>query len=79
MKKYFYIASFSFLGILLGFLLHAAVEIFLINFFLASLLESWFVIHTIWSVLTFGGGLLFGFWQGKHWWKVIYEKNSTQL
>jgi len=80
MKRKFYIAAFIFLGILLQFLVHAGIEIWYINLLLTDFQkygfglswESWEMIHHgLLLVLLFCGGI-FGFWQGKYWWKRIY-------
>jgi len=84
MKKLVYIILFTFLGVLIQFLIHGLVEIWYIgllmnNFPTYSLGLSWpqwFLIHRISTVILFVAGALFGFWQGKFWWKIIYEKKQ---
>ena len=84
MKKIFYIISFTFLGFLFGFLVEALIEIKFISLLLVDFekyslgfsMSQWFFIHKIWAFVTFFGGVLFGFFQGKYWWKVLYEKKS---
>jgi hypothetical protein len=81
MKKIIYITLFTFLGILLQFLIHALVETWyikiLVNDFprysLGLSWSHWFLIHHIATVVLFAAGALFGFWQGKFWWRRLYE------
>ena len=80
MKRKFYIAAFVFLGILLQFLIHAWIEIWYIDLLLTDFQkygfglswESWEMIHHGLSVVLLLSGGIFGFWQGKYWWKRIY-------
>lgn len=79
-KKTFYIASFSFLGILLQFVIHGLVEVWYINLLTGNFQKyglgfswgQWFLFHTIFTVLLFFAGAALGFWQGIHWWRVLY-------
>lgn len=81
MKKIIYIASFTFLGILFQFLIHAWVEIWYINLLITDFprysfrfsWQQWYTIHHIASVILLLAGIVFGFWQGKYWWRQIYE------
>ncbi len=81
MKRLVYIISFSFLGLLLGFLIHSVIEIAGIDLLVGDFekyslgfsVNNWFFIHKIWAGITLGGGLLFGFFQGKYWWRVLYK------
>ncbi|MAF43577.1 MAG: hypothetical protein CMI54_05340 [Parcubacteria group bacterium] len=83
MKKKIYIILFTFLGILLQLLIHGLVETWYIGFLIGNFPKysfgfswsQWFTIHHIGTVVLFIAGVLFGFWQGKFWWKRIYEKN----
>lgn len=80
LKKTIYLAAFSLLGVLLGFLVHAVVEIIYINLLVADFgkfslgfsWDRWLVIHEGFSFGTFFGGLIFGFWQGRFWWTYAY-------
>ena len=82
MKKSIYIILFIFLGILVQFLLHVAIEIPYINLLLYDFekfgfglsWESWELIHYIGTIVLLLAGVLFGFWQGKYWWYKLYEK-----
>ncbi len=82
MKKTIYIILFTFLGILLQFLIHILVETWYIDLLITDfpkygfglLWYQWFIIHHIGTVILFVAGTLFGFWQGKFWWQRIYEK-----
>lgn len=81
MKKIIYIILFTFLGILLQFLIHGLVEIWYIGLLINNFSRygfglswpQWFIIHHIATVILFVAGALFGFWQGKFWWRRIYE------
>ena len=82
MKKGFYIALFTFLGILLQLIIHALLEKWYIGLLISDFntygiglsWSVWFFIHHIVAIFLFIGGALFGFWQGKYWWRVIYEE-----
>ena len=85
MKKKFYIFSFTVLGILLQLLIHALLEQWYIGLLIGDFTKysfgfswaQWFLIHHVFTVILFIIGALFGLWQGKVWWKIIYEKNKT--
>ena len=87
MKRTIYIISFTFLGILVQFLIHAFVETWYIGLLVKDFptysfgfsWENWYLIHYLFSVILFIGGALFGFWQGKFWWHKIYEENIRNL
>jgi len=82
MKKTIYIILFTFLGILLQFLIHAGIEVWYIGLLISDFPKygfglswpQWFIIHHIATVVLLVAGALFGFWQGKYWWQRIYEK-----
>ncbi len=82
MKKVIYIILFTFLGTLLQFLIHGLVETWYIGLLIGDFPQysfglswpQWFIIHHIATVILFLAGALFGFWQGKLWWRRIYEK-----
>jgi len=82
MKKKIYITLFVILGIFLQLLIHGLVEIWYIGLLINNFQKyslglswpQWFLIHHIATVILFIAGVLFGFWQGKFWWKRIYEK-----
>lgn len=86
MKRTIYIIAFTFLGILLQFLVHGLVEIWYIGFLLKDFStyglgfswEQWFLIHGISSIVLFLGGAAFGYWQGRYWWRRIYEEHSIR-
>lgn len=87
MKRTIYIISFTFLGILVQFLIHAFVEAWYISLLIKDFpaysfgfsWENWYTIHHLFSAILFIGGALFGFWQGKFWWHKIYEENIRNL
>lgn len=84
MKKGIYIFLFSILGLLLGFLLHAIVEIIYIRLLINNYetfgfgldFSVWFTIHKVWAIITLLGGLWFGYYQGKKWWRVLYVERK---
>ena len=84
-KKLLYIISFTILGILLQFLIHAGLEIWYIgllnkNFGVWGLglnWTSWYTIHHIFTIMLLAAGIFFGFWQGQFWWKRLYEQKNT--
>lgn len=86
MKKIVYIVAFTILGILLQFLVHSFFEQNYIYFLLKdfdtySFGFSWaqlYMAHKIISALFFIGGALFGFYQGKYWWKYIYVDKKIE-
>jgi len=82
MKKSIYIIAFTFLGVLLQLLIHGLVEIWYIGLLISDFPKysfglswsQWFIIHHIGTVVLFVAGALLGYWQGKFWWRKIYEK-----
>lgn len=84
-KKYFYIISFTFLGILLQFLAHELIEIWYIGLLVSDFSRyglglswnQWFLIHHILTVVFIVGGMALGFFNGKYWWKKLYEDKKA--
>lgn len=82
LKKLIYLIAFTLLGLLIGFLLHAALEIWYIGLLLGNFprygfgltWSQWELIHIFWTLLTLAGGALVGFLQGRYWWKRIYAQ-----
>ena len=80
MKRNIYIGLFTFLGILVQFLIHAVVEILYIGLLLKDFSryglglswEKWLMIHQVGAIILFFGGAYLGFRQGKYWWNRIY-------
>ncbi|OGZ35026.1 MAG: hypothetical protein A2V60_01255 [Candidatus Portnoybacteria bacterium RIFCSPHIGHO2_01_FULL_39_19] len=80
MKKAIYVALFTFLGVLLQFLLHAAIEIPYLgllnrNFEKYGFGLTWpelLTIHVVLTVVLIIAGVLFGFFAGKYYWRKIY-------
>lgn len=80
MKKYFYIFSFTVLGVILQLLIHAIIEIWYLDLLLKDFgtygfgfsWRAWFVIHHISTVILLVSGIILGFWQGKFWWAKLY-------
>ena len=86
MKKIIYVALFTFLGFLLQLILHAVFEQWYISLLLKDFetfgfglsWDEWFLVHHFLSVLLAIAGMLLGFWQGRHWYKIIYPvRNSS--
>lgn len=81
-KKNIYIALFAGLGVLISFLIHAAIEIWYIGLLLQDFSKyglglswpQWHLIHGIGTVILLVGGIFFGYTQGRYWWKILYEK-----
>ena len=80
MKQGFYIALFTFLGILLQFLAHALIEVWYIGLLLEDFdtysfgfsWDFWLWVHHIGGVALFILGATLGYFQGKYWWRKIY-------
>lgn len=80
MKRAVYIIAFTFLGVLLQFLVHAGIEIPVISlllndfetFGLGLTWDQWVMIHNVGTIVFFAAGALAGFFQGRYWWRVIY-------
>lgn len=83
MKRFIYIIAFTFLGLLLQFVLHAVIETWYIGLLIADFprygfglsWETWERIHHVLSGIFFVGGLLFGFFSGRFWWRKLYVEN----
>lgn len=84
MKKVVYIALFTVLGVLVSFLLHGILELIIIDLLLTDFSRynlglswpQWFSIHRwgTWLLLILGIGI--GFWQGKHWWRILHVETG---
>ncbi len=80
MKRKFYIISFSFLGLLLQFLVHALIEmrwikLLVVDYNKYSFGLSWdqlLLVHSVGTIVLIILGLLFGYCQGKYWWQKLY-------
>jgi len=85
MKKLIYLISFTVLGILLQFLIHAGVEIWYINLLVGDFPKysfglswnQWFIIHHIATVILLILGAALGFLAGKFFWRKIYENKKS--
>lgn len=79
-KRVIYIAAFIVLGILLQQLVHAGVEIVVINLLVTDFeryglglsWNAWYLIHSVVGIGLLLGGIVFGWWQGVYWWRKIY-------
>lgn len=84
MKKHIYYLSFTALGALFGFLIHAVVELYYIKLLLQDFdnygfgwtWETWEQIHTYGTLLLVIGFGLFGYRQGKRWWRILYVEKK---
>ena len=80
MKRKLYIALFIVLGIILQFIIHAVVENWYIGFLVKDFAkyglglswDTWFLIHHVATVILVIAGIIFGYFQGKYWWRRIY-------
>lgn len=80
MKRSIYILVSIVLGVLLSFLLHALIEIGVINFLTKNFSkyglglnwQTWFLIHHIATAVLSVAGIVFGYWIGARWWRIIY-------
>jgi len=87
LKRIIYITLFTFLGILLQFLLHAGIEIWYLdllnkNFERYSLGLTWpelLTLHLILTILLIIAGAAFGYWAGKFFWQKIYVENAWRF
>ncbi len=84
MKKVIYILAATVLGSLLSFLIHAAIEIGMISILTRDFVRyglgldwpAWFLIHTIFSIILLLAGIIFGYWLGQKWWRIIYVEKK---
>jgi len=81
-KKTIYIISTMFLGLLLSFLAHAAIEIWYINRLLglgvapraSSLTHNCYLPSSLQIILLLAG-LVGGYFMGQTWWRIIYVEH----
>jgi len=87
-KRTVYLVAFSFLGLLLSTIVHAAIEIPVIDLLISDFnrwglglsWEQWFTLHHVGATLLWMAGIWFGYTQGKRWWRVIYiEKKFRKV
>lgn len=80
MKRAFYVFSFTLLGVLLQFLVHALFEMAMISLLLSDFDRyslglswgRWYAVHQTFSLLLLILGIAFGYRWGIFWWQVIY-------
>lgn len=80
MKKQIYIFLSIILGVLISFLIHGILEIFVIflltiNFRIFGLglsWENWFFIHASATFFLLAAGIIGGYFLGRKWWRIIY-------
>lgn len=83
-KKIIYILCFIVLGVLVSFLVHAAIEIPIINFLVSDFdryslglsWAQWQMVHDVGTVVLLILGIIVGYIQGKYWWQVIYVQKK---
>lgn len=81
MKRIVYVSAFTVLGILLQFIVHAAVEIWYIGLLVEDFSvyglglswRAWFIVHHVGSLIFLAAGIFAGFRGGRYWWKKIYK------
>lgn len=87
MKKVFYVALFTLLGIITSFLIHALIEIPIIWLLLSDFerwglglsWDTWETVHSISSITLFIIGVVVGLKFGKHFWRVIYVDKTLTI
>lgn len=83
--KSIYIGAFTLLGFLLASILHAVIEIPVINLLVADFdrwslgltWEQWFLVHHVGAAILWIAGVLFGYKEGQYWWQVMYVEKKT--
>ncbi len=83
-KRIIYIVLFIVLGILLGLIVHGLVEMWYISGLLSDFPKyslgydwaTWFTIHRYFSLATLVLGIIFGYFEGKFWWRLVYEEKK---
>ncbi len=86
MKKIIYLILFTFLGFLLQLLIHSLLEVFYIGklvtdfqkYSLGQTWAWWYSFHIYATVVLSLVGLIFGWWQGRFWWRKVYEKRESE-
>ena len=77
---------FIVLGALTSMLLHAVIEIPVIYLLLDDFERyglgltwgQWYRIHGIGAFILLFIGVILGYWQGVHWWNVLYDKKGNR-
>lgn len=80
MKRYFYIAAFMFLGLLVSVLVHALIEIPTLAIVTANpdamtesfIWQHWWLFHGIGGRALMMGFIVLGFFLGRKFWRVLY-------
>lgn len=85
MKKKIYITLFVLLAVFVQFGIHALIE----NWYIGRLLYNFkkysfgldwralFMLHHVLTWLVLSVSIVLGFWQGKYWWRKVYEKREN--
>jgi hypothetical protein len=84
MKKIFYITAFGILGLLIAALIHFSVEIVALKLIFGNAAnaetfwwQEWQLLHAIFSVVTWAGGLLVGMVAGFYFWDGYGTKSGA--
>ena len=81
-----YILAFTVFGILVQFCIYALLEIWYIGLLLHNFprygfglsWQAWFWIHGVYAVVFLLAGALLGYFQGRYWWRRIYEEHAIR-
>jgi hypothetical protein len=79
-KTKIYIVLFVVFGILLGLVIHGVLELWYIgklttdfaHYSLSHTWAEWFLVHKYFSIILFVLSVVFGFFQGRLWWRLVY-------
>ncbi len=82
MKKIIYILLFTVLGFLVQFIVYAGIYILAVNLLTGNFERyglglswaTWAIVRDVAMVIFAVTGILLGFFQGKKWYKKLYEK-----
>lgn len=83
MKRAVYILLFVIFGVLLSIIIHSFVELTVISLLLKDFdryslglsWPQWFTLHHILAFVLVAIGVVFGWLQGRFWWRAIYEEH----
>jgi|AntRauTorckE6833_2_1112554.scaffolds.fasta_scaffold06232_6 uncharacterized membrane protein len=83
-KRYIYTGLFVLLGIIISFLVHASLELAIIELLLRDFTrwglglswDTWFAIHHVCTVILLVVFVALCLQQGRYWWERVYEKKN---
>ncbi len=85
-KKIIYIILAMILGLLLSFIVHAAIEIFYLNYLLGkgispepSLLTDQCYLPSFLQIILLLAGLFGGYFLGRTWWRKVYIERKREI